>query len=299
LATFAVWDQTPPLADATGRNHNLGRWQSLADVTSRLQRDLPPNAKVFQLPVVPFPEAGRTGGMPDYEHLLPYLTATSLHYSYGHLRTAPALRWARYVSRLAPVDMAGALEQAGFSAIWIDPRAYADGASALVDVLLASGRDEFTFPSSTLATRIIRLTPPTRTHLPDFSDLRFRDPWDDMARTPHLLALQGWDPLESDQSNRWRWARREAALGIWTDKSTTSTLRFRLGGPDRSTVILLQHGREIWRAAPGFQTRAVTVNLSAGLNTLHWRFEGKTFRPGGNDPRELGFMVENLSMSVP
>jgi hypothetical protein len=299
LTAAAVWDQTPPLADATARRNNIARWNTYKATTAQLERESPAGAMVFQLPSVPFPEAGRTGEMPDYEHLLPYLTSTSLRYSYGQLRTSPALRWARHLSRLPAGDLAGALERAGFSALWIDTRAYADGADALVTAFRAAGRQEIGTPGA-LTARVFRLNPSPNPQLPDFSDPRLQDPWDEHAASANLLALRGWYGLEQNAGKHWRWAHQEAELGVWADATTHSaTLRFRLGGPPHSKVILRRGDRELWRAAPGEPVHTVKLSLSPGLNTLVWLLDGSPFRPGGDDPRELGFMVENLSMSVP
>jgi hypothetical protein len=64
-------------------------------------------------------------------------------------------------------------------------------------------------------------------------------------------------------------------------------------------VILHHDDKEVWRSSPGSDIKTVKVPLSPGLNRLVWILDGPSFRPGGSDPRELGFMVENLSMSVP
>jgi hypothetical protein len=299
LAVISVWDQTPALDDTSVRQRNLARWNNYHSLAGHMTNSLSGRAMVFQLPVVPFPEAGRTGGMPDYEHLLPYLTSDSLHFSYGQLRTSPVLRWSRSVARLPAANMVAALEHAGFSAVWIDPRAYADGAASLMAALTATGRPELPPAGDRLPVRIFRLSPAARPQLPDFSDPRLQDPWDETAGNPNLLALHGWYGLEIEHDKRWRWAGRQASLGFWTEKAGTVTLRFRLGGPAQSLVVLQQAGREVWRAHPREQIHAIKLTVAAGMNTLTWTLEGPTFRPGGNDPRELGFMIENLSVSVP
>ncbi|MES1168736.1 MAG: hypothetical protein ABUL61_06160, partial [Oleiharenicola lentus] len=76
-------------------------------------------------------------------------------------------------------------------------------------------------------------------------------------------------------------------------------LRFRLLGPARNSVVLRLNGRDLQTIPTGPETPEIPVELTAGLNTLEWTLQGATFRPGGADPRELGFMVENLSVSVP
>ena len=107
IALAACWEETPPLNDdpVVGAR-NLARWHLYENATARLERALPAGAAVFQLPAVPFPEAGPTRGMPDYEHALPFLTSHTLRFSYGHLRVAPARAWTRYVSHLPAADLA-------------------------------------------------------------------------------------------------------------------------------------------------------------------------------------------------
>jgi phosphoglycerol transferase len=303
LALGSVWEGTPPLRDRAVGERNLARWHLAEKITTDLERTRPAGAAIFQLPAVPFPEAGPTGGMPDYEHLLPYLTSTSLRFSYGHLRHAPALRWARHVGRLPAAEMATELEQAGFSALWLDQRAYAGHAQALIDALHASGRAELFPGEPAFPVRIFRLNAAPQPQTPDYADPRLREPWFDEASPagkPSLLALEGWFPPEQHGADRWRWATREAALGLWREgPATRAKLRFRLGGPGGNGVALVQQGREIQRFRAGPEIQEIEISLAPGLTTLEWRLTGPTFKPGGADPRELGFMVENLSVSVP
>lgn len=300
LPCLAIWDQTPPLTDPVARTRNHERWQEYAAVTATLERTLPAGAMVFQLPATAFPESARIGAMPDYEHLLPYLTSHSLRYSYGHLAGTPALRWASHVSRLGPASMAEALEHAGFAALWIDTRAYPDNATSLLQALRAAGRRELPGERQPANVRIFLLTPRTPAVPPDFNDPRYLESWDGTASQPALLALHGWYPLEQRAADRWRWANRHAALGIWSDESRPdAVLRFRIDGPAQSTVVLISAGRELLRASPGPKIHTVRLPLALGLNRLDWSLEGATFRPGDHDPRELGFMVENLSVSAP
>ena len=303
ISLAACWEETPPLGDdPVVGERNLARWHLYENATDRLERALPAGATVFQLPAAPFPEAGPTLGMPDYEHALPFLASHTLRFSYGHLRTAPAMQWARYLSRLPAADLVTALEQAGFSALWLDQRAYADHGDLLVASLQKLGLSELVPPDPALPVRIFRLHAANRPQAPDYHDPRLQEPWRDgpvPAGQPHLLALSGWFPLEAAEAKQWRWVTREARLGLWVDVGTRAKLRFRLDGPAGSTVLLQQDGRALQTLHPGKEIQEVELLLSQGLTTLEWRLQGQTFRPGGADPRELGFMVENLSVSVP
>lgn len=300
LMVAAVWEQTPPLSDRAGPRQNQARWERLAAATAGLEAALPPGAAVFQLPAVPFPEAGPVRGMTDYEHFLPFLASSALRFSYGQLRPSPWLHWARHVERLPAREMIAALEHTGFAALWIDRRAYADAADRLTDELRQAGAVELSLPGLAATHRVFRLNPAAVPRLPDLADPRLREPWDPADPASRLLALDGWYPLESRGSARWRWAAQRATLGWWHDgAAATATLTFRLQGPAGATVVLRAGEREIWRGRPAATGVRVSVPLAPGMNTLGWELQGRTFSPGGHDPRELGFMVENPSLSVP
>jgi hypothetical protein len=137
---------------------------------------------------------------------------------------------------------------------------------------------------------------------PDFTDPRLNERWDDRVTDslPLVLALRGWFPPEYSADGHWRWATRTAATGLWCgDAPRRGVLRFRLLGPARNSVALRLNGRDLQTLPTGPETHEIPVELTAGLNTLEWTLHGTTFRPRGADPRELGFMVENLSVSVP
>lgn len=303
LALAACWEGTPYLGDPSIGERNLARWRLYESTATSLERALPPGSAVFQLPVVPFPEAGRTGDMPDYEHVLPYLTSTTLRFSYGHLRGAPALRWAGQVSRRPAAEMVAALEQAGFSVLWLDQRAYADRGQSLLNAIRALGRSELAPPDPAGPVRLFRLNAAEHPQVPDYADPRLADRWQegpDVAGRPLLLALHGWYAPEQLETRLWRWAAREASLGIWSDGIVTrARLQFHLGGPAGTIVELRVAGDEVHRLQTGPEPQEIALTLASGLTTLEWRLQGRTFKPGGSDPRELGFMVENLSVSVP
>ncbi len=304
VAVTACWEGTPHLGDRAVAARNQARWQSYEAVTTLLEQTLPAGAAVFQLPVVPFPEAGTTMGMPDYEHTLPYLTSSTLRFSYGHLRQSPALQWGRYVGRqMSAAEMVAALEQAGFSALWLDQRGNADRGQALISSLQTLGLTELIAPDASLPVRIFRLKAADRPQIPDYNDPRLKEHWydgPDRAGEPLLLSQRGWYPLEKAEANQWHWALRASELGIWWEGAATpAKLRFRLNSLPASTVVLLQDGRELKTLRPGPERQEIEISLAQGLTTLEWRLQGATFKPGGADSRQLGFMVENLSVSVP
>jgi hypothetical protein len=299
----ACWENTLPLAERGYPANHSARWNKYERLTQQLEQTLPAGSAVFQLPALPFPEAGRHYNLPDYEHLLPYLTSTDLRFSYGVLRHDPKLRWALYLESLPAASMIASLESAGFAALWIDERGYRDSARALLTQLRATGRIAWPPDEALPYLHLFLLRPAAQPLAPDLQDPRLAEPWGATgAGSPGLraLALQGWYPSEQSAESSWRWAARQAALGFWHDgPPIAATLQFRVDALPASQIVIHREGVEIWRGKPGPNPHRLTLTLEQGLNRLVWSLDGRTFRPGDHDPRELGFMVENLSLSVP
>lgn len=305
FAALACWEQTPALADRVPRQANVARWAAHRRLAAALESTLPPGAAVFQLPVVPFPEAGRTGAMPDYEHFLPMLASDSLRFSYGHLPAAPALRWARHTAGHPAAELVADLQRAGFAALWIDRRAYADGARGLIAQLGESGLTGLPVPAE-LPITVFRLRPAAAPVWPDLDDPRLQDPWDAPIAAPgqpQLFALHGWYGPELDGERRWRWAGQQGRIGIWRDGGMTpARLQFKAVGRSGRRLRLRVDGVEVWStvfASGPAAPQQLELTLRPGATTLEWVLEGPTFRPGGPDRRQLGFAIENLTVSVP
>lgn len=305
LAGFAIWEQTPALSARAPRAANTARLEAYQELMARLEGELPHGAPVFQLPVAPFPEAGRTAAMPDYEHFLPFLFSTDLRFSYGHLGAAAAMRWERSIAHLPPRKMVGELQQAGFTALWIDRRGFSDEAVALVRELQNAKLPEIPAPAG-LPINIFRLRPVARPTLPDPNKPFFYDAWsaaetdDPPVRT---LAVDGWYALEHEGARTWRWASQRATLGLWNTDVTRQKVRVTFVPVGRSPATLQLHygGRMVWEGAfaeVANKVQTVDLVLTPELNRLNWRLDGKTFVPGRNDRRRLGFALENLSVEL-
>ena len=295
LTALACWEQTPNLASAQARETNGRLWAGHRALAASLEASLAPAAMVFQLPVVPFPEAGRAADMPDYEHFLPYLASQTLRFSYGSLRASPGERWSRQLGREPARKMVPLLEKAGFSALWLDLRGLAGHGESLAASLRALGREELPVPPG-LPVRVFRLQPARLPIPPDLDDPRLQDSWTDddpLPGQPQMLALSGWYALEKDDSRSWRWVRHRARMGIWWDKvPRPARLSFRFGGKTGNTVILRLGDREIWRAvvqSGPARAQEITVPLLSGLTVLEWELDGRTLLCRWPRPAPVGF----------
>jgi hypothetical protein len=297
---LGLWDQAPPLPSAAHQNslRDLGSADQLAG--TQLADQLPSQAKIFQLPATVFPEAGPQRGMSDYEHLRLLLGTQTLRFSYGALAGSLPQLWAEHAASLPPPALIATLEQAGFAALLVDLRAYTQ------ETDLIQAFNSLGYSATPLAGRpelaLVRLNPVSSPALPDLASMIIRPRW--AASAPAVAvaahAFSGWFDLESHGSQRWRWAGREAVLGLWNGQDTVQivnlTARVSSLSPGRLTLTL--NGNEVRRVElqqTPMDLTELSFSLPPGSSQLKWHFDGRLVRPDG-DPRTLGFQVEALQI---
>lgn len=258
--------------------------------------------RIYQLPATPFPEAGKVFRMGDYEHLLPYLASDTLQISYGNLRQTPTSLAIRNLSRFPPEKMKQFLEDAGFHAIWIDRRGYADNGDRLIAGLRALGLEELVqefVPHVVLF--LLRPAANPRPFSPTHYEL-YRE-WDPVAikTFPRIRTVDGWDDIEYAAGRSWRWARESATIGIFMRHPGIIRLSFIATTRSEGNLTLEVAGREVWRKAEEVCIQdepGLVMPLQAGLQRLTWRYDGRLRPAGGDDGRMLGFSIENLKLTV-
>jgi hypothetical protein len=105
------------------------------EFVSRLERELPPGAMVFQLPHGSLPVNAPRPPQAAWDSARPYIVSRTLRWSFGSMlgRTD---RWPRTIEKLRPEEMVGRLALAGFSGIWVDRLSFPrTDAARLVDGL--------------------------------------------------------------------------------------------------------------------------------------------------------------------
>lgn len=101
-------------------------WLSDRDFVQAIEARLPTGAAVFQLPIIPFPEAGEREGMKDYDHLKGYLHSEDLRWSYGGVKGRPRADWQDELIGEPVNEVARAVAAVGFDGIWVDRFGYED-----------------------------------------------------------------------------------------------------------------------------------------------------------------------------
>ena len=125
LAVTAV-DAVAPFREPYATNVAMASAQSqaAAQYATDLNTAIPENCAVLQLPYVPYPEAGDTRGMPDYEHFWTALANHDKSFTYGAVRATDASVWASQLPMVPSDATVELLRQAGFCAIHVDSRGY-------------------------------------------------------------------------------------------------------------------------------------------------------------------------------
>jgi len=123
LVGVGLFDQVPPVqidqfkADTTA-------WTGDQKYVDEIQARVPPNTMIFQLPYVPFPEAGNLLKLADYDPLRPYLHSTDLRWSYGGVKGRALADWAASASSEPTARMLVEIGAAKFGGLSIDRAGY-------------------------------------------------------------------------------------------------------------------------------------------------------------------------------
>ena len=119
-----ILDQTTDqyiIIDAVSAEHD-----SDARFIGRIEKLMPDNAKIFQLPYVPFPENPPVNKMNDYDHFRAYFHSNDMQWSYGAIKGREGDGWLRKTSEKSEKELVDTLSIAGFSGIYIDRFGYVD-----------------------------------------------------------------------------------------------------------------------------------------------------------------------------
>jgi phosphoglycerol transferase len=105
-------------------------WESDAAIVSAIESELGPDAAVFQLPYVPFPEWYPSGGTVSFDPLRPYLHSSNVRWSYGSMFGRPEDWQPGLVDEQVDPALAR-ISAAGFDGVLVDRYAYPDDAAKL------------------------------------------------------------------------------------------------------------------------------------------------------------------------
>jgi hypothetical protein len=97
-----------------------------------IERALPPDSMVFQLPYVSYPETKFPFKMTDYDHFRCYLHSTKIRWSYGAMKGRPCDAWQKSVSSKPAAEFIREISDRGFKGIYIDRNGYEDNGERII-----------------------------------------------------------------------------------------------------------------------------------------------------------------------
>lgn len=141
LVLLALWDQVPPRVTLQQIQSIAAAVDSDRQFTREMEKRLPRNAMVFQIPIMEFPESPAVG-VGSYDHFRPYLYSDHLRYSFGSVKGRARERWQHSFGEGDLRLAVEAIESYGFAAIYVNKRAFADNGAAFYQLLAGLGKSE-------------------------------------------------------------------------------------------------------------------------------------------------------------
>lgn len=210
LTAFQILDATPTSL-ASNYSQISQEWNRDERIANVIRNSISPQARIFQLPIVKFPESPPTFQQADYEHLRMYLHLPSAYFSYGGIKG----RQSQWQNRLSsdPNTLFTQLALVGFDALWIDSRGFeANPSSFALFAEKAIGTSLISREKSPFALYDIR----------NFSaSLKESMPLEDQEEIRRQLLtpisyspLGGMSSLETDGQTSWFWSSSSGLLNI-------------------------------------------------------------------------------------
>jgi hypothetical protein len=99
---------------------------------SALEKHIPKNGMVLQLPYIGFPEDSSPNGVLSSDELVPFLQTDHVRWTSGGIKGRPAADWPEQLEQYEPSDLVALAAAADMDGILVDSHAYADGGTAIL-----------------------------------------------------------------------------------------------------------------------------------------------------------------------
>jgi len=113
-------------------HHESGEaYLTLQPFVQMLEKELPKNSMVFQLPYAPYPNSPKIHQMSPHQHLLPYVLSSYVKWSWPSL-SGRAMKVTRKLANDRARDFVKNLAIAGYDGVWIDRLGYEDEGKTVI-----------------------------------------------------------------------------------------------------------------------------------------------------------------------
>jgi phosphoglycerol transferase len=277
--------------------------QSDAHFVSEIEKRLPKNSMVFQLPVAGFPENPKINDMLDYELFKGYLHSHHLRWSYGALRGRSTFEWQQKISEMPLSRMVDSLVYTGFLGIYIDRRGFQDHAAQLKkelsqklkqEPLVSENNDLFFFDLRGYKQRL------QKTMTASVWDAHVRE----LKNT--LLITQNWEngfyPLEKNNEANWHWSQQHGVVRLVNlgSKPLTINISFQVLTANTEDAMLELSG-DLLNTKMGINNTPQLVSkqviLTPGMHRIYFNTNA-TKSADDSDTRKLHLKVNNFEVRL-
>jgi len=292
LAAFQILDSTP---SSLAPNYSVAAtdWNRDERIAKIIRDSISPQARIFQLPIVKFPESPPTFQQADYEHLRMYLHVPTAYFSYGGVKG----RESQWLNRLSndPKTLFTQLAMVGFDAVWIDSRGFeANPSNFSLFAEKEIGPSLISAEKSPFALYDIRefsADLKKSIALEEQKDIR------EQVLTPISISPSGgMSSLETDGLNEWFWSSSSGLLNFQNYSGTDTRVvvtgsidAFNSGNLTIAGACKLQF--KVSQRAEDFRCDFVVPRNGAQLT-----FASDNQEMDDTDPRDLRFRVVNLKV---
>ena len=278
LAALGLLDQLPRTVAPERRERIAADVASDRELGARLEAALPPGARVFQLPVLGFPEVVPPHRLTDYEHFRPYLATDGLKFSYGAAKHRARGRWQRELEGEPVAALVRRLEEHGFGALYLNRKGFGDRAEGMLRELAAVGYGQVI--SGRMGNQVVVLLRPKA------------DPQPPFARS--FSPGRGWNLRPEDGV---RWGGGSTTLSFYNPLNVpvTLTASLELVGATAGEVQLWRGRQRLAQASLETTSSRVVVDaleMAPGLNVFRLESSQAAVRgAGGRGPlRVIGLL---------
>jgi len=260
-----------------------------------IEATMPPEAMIFQLPLIPFPEYPPQNKMRDYDQFKGYLHSKSLRWSYGAMKGREADYWQKSVSYKPIEEMVETLSLVGFNGIYVDSYGYPDSGSGIVSRLsevlmispIKSENGRLYFFDMTLYNSQLK------------SRLTAEEVFEKKILSNCFFG-EGFYPLEYDQNRNWRWSSYKAILYVTNpyehDINMHIETSFFTGYDDPSNIkVESEYFSDSFSINKKGYFYSKDYVLPPGIHPIRITCDAKKV-DAPNDPRLMIFRVENFKI---
>ncbi len=305
IVVFALFSLRDQLYDARpalrSLSANVERARTERAAVERLERLLPADAAVLQLPFTGFPPIYTFEHMMSYDHGRYSLWSQQLRWSWPSFSQQHRI-WQK---RLAPLQGQALLDAAtlsGFSAIWIDRRAYKDRGAALIASLSQAGVRALDVGNADIAVLDVRAA--TALQRQRLGTAAFQEQARQLLQAgavPEWSAgFYGEEMSPASAPFRWSQAQSTLKLRNLNPRPIAVCVSFQLAVPNGGTVRVAGRGvSQAFTADGSARPVRLPVQLDGG-EVMPLRFSttaAALSAPG--DPRDMHFYVMDLSVGAP